>query len=307
MTASPQLNIVHLRPEQIRPRGNARSINPDRVNQLTKSISEVGLNSPLVVRLAVSEGIGTQPVYELLAGNHRYAALEKLKAPTIPTIIVNADELRAELIGIDENLCREELSPAQKTAAVLRRKHIYEQLHPEIAHGGNRKSSRQIGDLKPERFTKATAALAGHSERSLQRLAERGEKIGPAALGQIVGTSLDKGSELDALANLCKSEQKTAIARASAGEKVSVRSRLPDGVKVQSGIWRAKFVRLMDEAPTKEDCEWAVDQAKRFGDRILPDIPLCLDRRTPKERSPSEAKLKSSTAPRATSSNTPTS
>src|SRR3974377_831580 len=38
---------------------------------------------------------------------------------------------------IDENLCRHELSPAERSIAVTRRKAIYVQLHPRTAHGGN--------------------------------------------------------------------------------------------------------------------------------------------------------------------------
>jgi hypothetical protein len=39
-----------------------------------------------------------------------------------------------------------------------RRKEIYEELHPEARHGGDRKSSRQLGDLNDDRFTRETAA-----------------------------------------------------------------------------------------------------------------------------------------------------
>lgn len=58
------------------------------------------------------------------------------------------------------------------------RKRAYEVLHPETAHGGDRKSSRQVGDLNaPGRFTADTAAKTGRSERAVQRDAERGEGL----------------------------------------------------------------------------------------------------------------------------------
>jgi ParB/RepB/Spo0J family partition protein len=113
MSPSQPRNIVHLRPEQIQRRGDARSIIADRVDQLADSIANIGLQSPIVVRLAASTNTGTERVYELVAGNHRYAAPQKLKIRKIPAFIANVDNLRAELIAIDENLCREALSPAR--------------------------------------------------------------------------------------------------------------------------------------------------------------------------------------------------
>jgi ParB family chromosome partitioning protein len=279
MSASQPRNIVHLRPEQIQSRGNARSINTDRVNQLADSILNVGLQSPIVVRPAPSGNTGTERIYELLTGNHRYAALQKLKRTTIPAIIANADDLHAELITIDENLCREALSPAQETAAIARRKQIYEQLHPETAHGGNRKSSRQFGDLKPKRFTKATAAETGRSERSVQRLVTRAEKIEPTDLKRIVGTSLDTGSELDALAELSAAQQKRLIDLAASGAEVSAR---PASTITLSAEWRKKFKYLIDAAPTEADREWAAEQLAIPTQSPMPDIPSYLDRRTPK-------------------------
>jgi ParB family chromosome partitioning protein len=287
MNALPQSTIVDLRPEQIQLRGDARSINSDRVNQIADSILDVGLQSPIVVRLAASEDTGTERSYQLLTGNHRYAALQKLKRATIPAIIVDADDLRAEIIVIDENLCRENLTAAQQASAIARRKEIYEKLHPETSHGGNRKSSRQLGNLKSERFTKVTAAATGRSERDVQRLATRAEKIGPAALQQIEGTCLDSGSNLDALAALPAAERESAIKRAVAGESVSLRSKSPDpsmsgDLPIQSAQWRSKFRTLMDKAPTKEDCDWAAEQARRYRGSVFPDIPTFLDLRIAK-------------------------
>jgi hypothetical protein len=55
---------------------------------------------------------------------------------------VTLDDLQAELAGIDENLMRHQLSPAQEAAAVARRKVIYLKLHPETGQGACSGSSR---------------------------------------------------------------------------------------------------------------------------------------------------------------------
>lgn len=83
-------------------------------------------------------------------------------------------------------------------AAVARRKEIYEELHPETKHGGDRRSD-QVGNLhtRSERFTAATASATGKDESTVRRAAALGDD-----LQHIAGTSLDKGVELDALAQL---------------------------------------------------------------------------------------------------------
>lgn len=75
-----------------------------------------------------------------------------------------------------------------------RRKEAYEALHPETrstSEGGggrNNATRRQLGDDIAERFTADTAARTGESERTVQRNAERGERIDAKALEMLRGT-----------------------------------------------------------------------------------------------------------------------
>lgn len=201
-----------------RPSPSARPVLVGKVVELVASIREVGLRQPINVRpLPGGE-------YEIRGGGHRVAAFVELGRETIPAFVREDDDLRAELAEIDENLIRNELGPADRASAIARRKAIYEALHPETRHGaigGNREQSRQVGDSAPkaERFTKATADATGSSERTVQREAERGEKIGEEALRKVAGTSLDKGEELDALAKLPEERRNALIDRAAAGDK----------------------------------------------------------------------------------------
>lgn len=82
-------------------------------------------------------------------------------------------DLRAELAMIDENLCRAELSPSERAAQTARRKAIYLELHPETGHG---KASPNKDDNLSS-FAAATAEATGKNERTVQRDAERGEKV----------------------------------------------------------------------------------------------------------------------------------
>jgi hypothetical protein len=83
-----------------------------------------------------------------------------------------------------------------------------------------KKSSRSLCDLN-ERYTKETAGKLGKSERTVQLNVARGEKI--KNIADVVGTSLDKGAELDALAKMAPEQQQELIEKAKAGEKVSAR------------------------------------------------------------------------------------
>ena len=137
--------------------------------------------------------------------------------------MVDLDDLHAELAEIDENLMRAELTQAQEAAAISRRKAIYEELHPETKAGafqGNQHTGKVVGDNLS--FTAATAKATGKDTRSIERAASRGKTLGEH-LEAIVGTSLDKGVELDALAKLSASERQGLIERAVAGEVVSAR------------------------------------------------------------------------------------
>jgi ParB-like chromosome segregation protein Spo0J len=168
----------------------------------------------------------------VMAGLHRVEAFRQLGRETIPAIIREADDLLAELVLIDENLCRHDLSPAERAIAVKRRKAIYLQLHPETAAGRSQASGmngtlgrgRQVGDdVAVERFSKATAGDTGIAERTIQRDAARGEKLGEDVLKRVVGTSLDKGDELDALVKLSNERRESLIERAVAGETVTAK------------------------------------------------------------------------------------
>lgn len=204
--------MIQLLPiEKIVRRADARAINDAAVSALAESIASVGLINPIRVRERLDR-------WEVSAGSHRLAACQMLGLAEIECIVTNDDDLHAELSMIDENLCRNELSPAEVAAHTARRKAIYEELHgPAKAIGahaanaamGNANASANLADA----FTAETAAATGKSERSVQRDAERGEKVIPEVLAMITGTKLDTGTYLDKLKKLPPNEQVVAAKR----------------------------------------------------------------------------------------------
>lgn len=119
----------------------------------------------------------------------------------------------AELAEIDENLLRAELSPAQRAAVVSRRKEIWEALHPfpDKLSDNAKVSKRGIaGEGRPVSFASDTQEKTGENERDTRRHISRAEALGPD-LHAVVGTSLDKGVELDALKELSPDERRELI------------------------------------------------------------------------------------------------
>ena len=111
-----------------------RKVEAKDVQDLAKSISQVGLLNPITVT----------PDHTLIAGNHRLEAAKLLEWTEIECTVCDVSGLLVELAEIDENFVRVNLSPIEFGDLLLRRKEIYEALHPEAKHGGDRKS----GEIK---------------------------------------------------------------------------------------------------------------------------------------------------------------
>jgi ParB-like nuclease domain len=196
-----------------------RALRDENVTALAQSMADQGLLQPIVVRPHKGGG------YWLIAGLHRFEAAKKLNWKVMNCFVLDdIDADQAELIEIDENLIRAELSPAERAIHIGKRKELYEKLHPETkatkAGGpGRAKTRRQIGDDIAQRFTKNTAKKTSRPERTIQRDATRARRV--PVLPDIVGTSLDSGAEIDALAKLPAEEQRSLAEAAQRGAKVS--------------------------------------------------------------------------------------
>lgn len=192
-----------------------RAVDQSKVDAIKASIAEIGLQSPITVR-AKPDADGW---WQLVAGAHRLAAASQSGMYRIDCIISSASDVDAELWEIDENLCRADLTPADRAIFTHRRKDLYLQKHPETAHGGDRRSSAQVEHLKTKRFTAATAEATGVSDQTVRRDASRGEKISEVALRRLRGTRLDTGATLDKIKHLPAGLQEQWVEAALADEK----------------------------------------------------------------------------------------
>lgn len=213
---------VALKVALIYPNDNGRAVDQERVKAIAESIKEIGLRTPITVRPTTRVADGRDvDAYEILTGRHRYEAARRLGFVEVQAYVSTDDDLHAELWGIDENLMRADLTPADRATCIARRKAIYEELHPETkvgATGVSREKVRQVGEANPaDRFTADTARATGQSERAVQRDAERGDKIDLDVMKEIKGSRFDKGVVLDILKKLTAAEQKQALFRVKSG------------------------------------------------------------------------------------------
>lgn len=211
------------------PAEGARPLVAAVVDALTDSIDRIGLLQPVIVQeTKLMRGGVFATGYRLVAGHHRAEACRRLGWQTIDAIELGDEVsfLEKELIEIDENLCRAELTPAQRAVAIKRRKEIWEALHP--SNGTNCPETLtasvrgRVGEGRPAEFASETAAVSGETKRDINRHLARAEALGDDLL-KVAGTALDKGVELDALKSLPAEQRAPLIERAQAGEQVSAR------------------------------------------------------------------------------------
>jgi len=205
--------------------GRLREVDQDQVARLAESIKEVGLLNPITVyrREIIRNG---QPVdgYGLVAGAHRLEACKRLGWQEVPAVVVDLDDDDRIIAECDENLCGTKVSATEQAMFTAKRKEAYLRKHPETAHG-------QASPSKEENissFDRDQAAKTGVTSRKVRMDAERGEKVTPAALAMVKGTSLDTGAFLDRLKKVKPENQPDYVQRElDAAKKPKSKSAAP--------------------------------------------------------------------------------
>ena len=100
------VDVVHPNPRQPRKRfdGEAGS-------GLAESIRAQGVIQPLLVRPRTAGG------YEIVAGERRWRAAREAGRPTVPAVVRETDDRDTLLLGLVENVAREQLTPVEEARA----------------------------------------------------------------------------------------------------------------------------------------------------------------------------------------------
>jgi ParB-like chromosome segregation protein Spo0J len=191
-----------------------RQLNEATVQELAQSIPAVGLLHP--VTLSTDE--------RLLAGLHRLEASKLLGWSTIPARMVSGEADELELVEIDENLMRAELTVLERAEHLERRRELYQARHPRSGQGfGPGRGHVGPQEDRAPSFASATSLLLGQSTSTIRRQLQLVASLPEEVRDLIRATPLaDSHKELRRLAALLADEQRLVALRIGAGEAATV-------------------------------------------------------------------------------------
>ena len=188
-----------------------RDAAPGDVKELADSILEVGLINPIMV----------DQTYTLIAGLHRLEAMKLLGRTEIECTVSELDGLQVALAEIDENFVRKDLSDDEFRELLLRRKEIYESLHPETKRGGDRSKRTKCPFDTAKSFADDTAEKWGVDPRTVRREIQTAKNLTSEAKEIIKGAKVTKSDALK-LSRLAPEQQTEAASRLVSGNIHSV-------------------------------------------------------------------------------------
>ena len=100
------IDAVHPNPKQPR-----RKFDGEAGTGLTESVKHQGVIQPLLVRPRAAGG------YEIVAGERRWRAAREAGMATVPAVVREADDRDTLLLGLIENVAREQLTPIEEARA----------------------------------------------------------------------------------------------------------------------------------------------------------------------------------------------
>ena len=102
-----RLSVSDLVPNKYQPR---KIFDEENLNELANSIKERGILQPIIVRKSKKD----QSKFEIIAGERRWLAAQKVGLNDVPVVITEADDLKSLEFAIVENVQRHDLNPLEE-------------------------------------------------------------------------------------------------------------------------------------------------------------------------------------------------
>jgi ParB family chromosome partitioning protein len=213
------------------------------VTDLEKSIQTLGLIAPLV--------ISTDNV--ILAGARRYQALLNLGYTEAPVMVVDKNPLEKELVSIDENLVRKDLSKIEIESHLRRAKEIYQKLNPdadpevEIEEETDAPKVKKVV-LPAEKFLQMVSEKTGLSPKQIHEAINRDEMAASSVKDARLKGELSL-SQTNEIVRLNKEDQKAALEHI---KELPVRE-IKKFVKIANAEGVQKAIKSTPNLPNQKD------------------------------------------------------
>ena len=235
-----ELDVSAIRPNPFQPRTH---FDETALNEMVASIQASGLLQPIVVR-------PRQGGYELIAGERRWRAIQRLGWEKIPAIVKDVDDRTVLTLALIENLQRDDLSPIEEATS-------YQRLMDEFA------------------VSQAEVARLVGRDRSTVANALRLLKL-PAEVRSMVGDGRLSEGHARALLGLNDAGAIEALARKAIAEGWSVRE-VEARVRGDRGNGRAGLRSPAPTAASRPTTTRRVEEALRK--RLGTDVRVAVGRR----------------------------
>ena len=152
-----EIAIASIGPNPYQPR---REFDEDQLRELADSIAASGLLQPIVVR---SRPDGR---YELIAGERRYRAIQRLGWQKVPAVVKDVDDQALLTLALIENLQRDDLSPLDAALGYQRLMQEFSMPQQEVARLVGKDRSTVSNTLRLLRLPEDVQQLVQHRKLS---------------------------------------------------------------------------------------------------------------------------------------------
>ncbi|MBK6423383.1 MAG: ParB/RepB/Spo0J family partition protein [Gemmatimonadetes bacterium] len=220
-----ELPVQTIRPNPYQPRAR---LDEPQFSELVASIETAGLLQPIVVRKHLDG-------YQLIAGERRWRAVQKLGWAKVPAVIKEADDRTLLTLALIENLQRDNLSAIEEATSYQR---LIDEFHlgqAEVARLVGRDRSTVANALRLLKLPPEVTAMVdddrlseGHA-RALLGLSDR------AQIGKLAQAAVDQGWSVRDLEAKVRGHRPATARKAPVREIAPAHRRVEDALRERLG------------------------------------------------------------------------